>query len=101
MVIDSDDLVARPEATMAAYCAAVGLPFLPTALQWEPGERVEWARSARWHREVSVSAGFEQRDHPDREALEARDEVVRFVTRQQPFYERLRAHRLDVRTSPF
>ena len=96
VVIDSDDLVARPEATMAAYCAAVGLPFLPDALQWEPGERVEWARSARWHKEVSVSAGFEQRDHPDRRALGARDEVARFVTRQQPFYERLRAHRLDV-----
>jgi malate dehydrogenase (oxaloacetate-decarboxylating) len=32
VVIDSDDLVARPEATMAAYCAAVGLPFIPRAL---------------------------------------------------------------------
>jgi hypothetical protein len=30
VVIDSDDLVARPEATMAAYCAAVGLPFQST-----------------------------------------------------------------------
>lgn len=29
VVIDSDDLVTRPEATMAAYCAAVGLPFIP------------------------------------------------------------------------
>ena len=29
VVIDSDDLVARPEATMAAYCAAVELPFIP------------------------------------------------------------------------
>jgi hypothetical protein len=32
VVIDSDDLVIRPEATMAAYCAAAGLPFLPEAL---------------------------------------------------------------------
>jgi hypothetical protein len=32
VVIDSDDLVARPEATMAAYCAAVGLSFIPRAL---------------------------------------------------------------------
>ena len=39
VVIDSDDLVARPEATMAAYCAAVGLPFNPRALIWEHGER--------------------------------------------------------------
>ncbi len=39
VVFDSDDLVARPEATMAAYCAAVELPFIPQALTWEPGER--------------------------------------------------------------
>ena len=39
VVIDSDDLVARPEATMAAYCAAVELPFIPRALTWAPGER--------------------------------------------------------------
>ena len=32
VVIDSDDLAARPGATMAAYCAAVGLPFIPRAL---------------------------------------------------------------------
>jgi hypothetical protein len=36
VVIDSDDLVARPAATMAAYCAAVELPFIPEALTWEP-----------------------------------------------------------------
>ena len=32
--IDSDDLAARSGATMAAYCAAVGLPFIPRALAW-------------------------------------------------------------------
>jgi hypothetical protein len=36
VVIDSDDLVTRPGATMAAYCAAVGLPFIPRALTWSP-----------------------------------------------------------------
>jgi len=34
IVIDSDDLVARPAATMAAYCTAVGLPFNSRALTW-------------------------------------------------------------------
>ena len=63
VVIYSDDLVTRPAATMAAYCAAVGLPFNPLALTWEPGERPEWRRSARWHVDVSASSGFEQREH--------------------------------------
>ena len=48
VVLDSDDLVDRPEVTMRAYCAAVGLPFVPAALTWEPGDRPEWRRSARW-----------------------------------------------------
>jgi hypothetical protein len=62
VVIDSDDLVTRPEATMAAYCAAVGLLFIPRALTWEPGERSEWRRSARWHVDVSASSGFARRE---------------------------------------
>lgn len=49
VVIDSDDLVARAAATMAAYCTAVGLPFDPRALTWEPGKQAEWRRSAGWH----------------------------------------------------
>src|SRR5215469_11500590 len=60
VVVDSDDLVTRPAATMAAYCAAVGLPFLPQALTWEPGERPEWRQYARWHVDASASAGFHQ-----------------------------------------
>jgi hypothetical protein len=74
----------------------MGLPFLPDALQWEPSERAEWTRTARWHQEVSASSGFERRDHPCKDALQSRDEIARFVTRQQPFYEQLRAHRINV-----
>jgi hypothetical protein len=34
VVTDSDDLVTRPAATIGAYCAAVGLSFIPRALTW-------------------------------------------------------------------
>ena len=96
VVIDSDDLVARPEATMAAYCAAVGLPFMPEALTWEPGERPEWRRSARWHAHVSATSGFEQRDPRYTDTVENNDELARFAAHHLPFYERLRAQRLNV-----
>lgn len=96
IVIDSDDLVARPEATIAAYCAAVELPFLPQALTWEPGERPEWRRSARWHADVTVSSGLEQRQPRHTDAVETSDELARFAAHHQPFYEQLRALRLDV-----
>jgi hypothetical protein len=96
VVIDSDDLVARPEATMAAYCRAVGLPFIPEALTWEPGERPEWRRSARWHVAVSTTSGFECRERTYAHTVETSDELARFAAHHQPFYEALHAERLNV-----
>jgi hypothetical protein len=96
VVIDSDDLVARPEATMAAYCAAVGLPFISHALTWEPGERPEWRRSARWHAEVSASSGFARSERTYVHTVETSDELARFAAHHRPFYETLHAQRLDV-----
>jgi hypothetical protein len=96
VVLDSDDLVARPAATMAAYCAAVGLPFLPQALTWEPGERPEWRRTARWHADVSASSGFERRERRTAHAAGPSAEEARFAAHHVPFYEQLHARRLDV-----
>jgi hypothetical protein len=96
LVIDSDDLVDRPDATMAAYCAEVGLPFIPEALTWEPGDRPEWRRSARWHVDVGLTAGFERRPRAYEHTVETSDDLARFVAHHQSFYEELRAHRLDV-----
>jgi hypothetical protein len=95
-VIDSDDLAARPGATMAAYCATVGLPFIPRALAWEPGERPEWRRSARWYADVSASNGFvpHERSYPC--TVENSGELARLAAHHLPFYERLHAQRLDV-----
>jgi hypothetical protein len=96
VVIDSDDLVTRPAATMAAYCAAVGLPFIQEALTWEPGDRHEWRRSARWHVEVSASSGFTARQRVYPNTVENFDELARFAAHHLPFYEQLHAQRLDV-----
>ena len=98
IVIDSDDLVARPAATMAAYCAAVGLPFVQEALTWEPGERPEWRRSARWHVDVSATSGFEQRAQRYAHTVETSGVLSRFAAHHLPFYEELRAQRLTVAT---
>jgi hypothetical protein len=96
VVIDSDDLVTRPAATMAAYCAAVGLPFIPRALAWEPGDRSEWRRSARWHADVSASSGFQRRERAYQQTVENSAQLARFAAHHLPFYEQLYAQRLDV-----
>ena len=99
VVIESDDLMARPEATMAAYCAAVGLPFISSALTWEPGERPEWRRSARWHVDVSASSGFEPPKRRYPHTVETSEELARFAAHHVPFYEKLHAQRLNVEPS--
>ncbi len=96
IVIDSDDLVTQPEATMAAYCAAVELPYIAEALTWEPGERHEWRRSARWHVDVSASSGIERRTTRYADSVETSDELARFAAHHRPFYELLHARRLQV-----
>lgn len=96
VVIDSDDLVTRPAATMAAYCAAVGLPFHPRALTWERGEQPEWRRTARWHTDASDSTGFgrHEREYPHTTQNSAK--LARYAAHHRPFYDRLYAQRMDV-----
>lgn len=99
IVIDSDDLVTRPGATMRAYCTAIGLPFDATALTWAAGARPEWQRSARWHRDASESTCFAEPTNRDRYSLASHPDVRRFVARHQPFYEELRSHKLQPEAS--
>ena len=94
VVIDAEDLVTSSAGTMSAYCSAVGLPFVPEALSWQPGDRAEWRRSARWHRDVRATSGFVARAADHSETVETSAELARFAAHHRPFYERLRAHRL-------
>jgi hypothetical protein len=99
VVIDSDDLIARPAATMAAYCAAVDLPYIPDAITWAPGERSEWRRSARWHRDVSASTAFTARVRTYTHTVESSGDLARFAAHHLPFYELLHEQRLDISTA--
>jgi hypothetical protein len=96
VVIDSDDLVARPAATMAAYCTAVGLPFDSGALTWEPGEQAAWQRSAVWHTDASSSSGFERRARTYQYTVENSGQLARYAAHHRPFYEQLFAQRLEI-----
>lgn len=97
-VVDAADLMRWPHAVIEAYCARVGIPFLPGALRWRPAQRPEWEPSRRWHAEVAASGGF-----GDVEAGTAgqpgldveRDPVsAAFLRHHLPYYEALHARRL-------
>ncbi|GAB1823632.1 sulfotransferase-like domain-containing protein [Herbidospora sp. RD11066] len=91
VVIDSDDLLDRPAETVRAYCAAVGIPFLPDALTWRPGMRSEWQGTSRWHESTSRTTGFARGPGGDVGKVAA-DPVLRaHLEYHLPYYERLKA----------
>ena len=62
VVIDSDDLLADPPTMVAAWCDALGIPFIEAALSWEPGSRSEvlWydGDDSIWHESLKNSDGL-------------------------------------------
>lgn len=94
VVIDSSDLVEDAPGLIAAYCAAVGIPFLPEALNWRPGERSEWQRTSRWHAEASSSAGFRTTPRGHETDVAADPVLSSYLRHHLPFYETLRERRL-------
>jgi hypothetical protein len=99
VVIDSDDLVTRPHETVSAYCRAVGIPFIPEALSWQPGMRLAWQRTSRWHETASVTSGFAPTPPPDLAEVRTNPVLASYLEYHLPFYERLRLAALDV-TAP-
>jgi sulfotransferase family protein len=95
-VIDGDDLVAAPEAIVRAYCARVGIPFVPGALQWQPTVLPSWKRTARWHTSVSESRGFEPPRADGAVDVESHPRLRAYLRYHRPFYDELYARRLRV-----
>jgi hypothetical protein len=93
-VVDSADLLARPEPVLRALCAALGVPFSDRMLWWPKGRRATdgiWAK--HWYQRVEDSTGFEApAAAEERPALAPAAAAIEAECR--PLYERLRAHRL-------
>ena len=95
-VIDSDDLLDDPHAVVAAWCEAVGIPFLPEALSWEPGARpqVGWYDEGSWHDSLSQSDGLKPQPRTYGSIDDAAPEVKEIYAMALPHYQHLHAHRL-------
>lgn len=91
VVIDSDDLLDRPVETVRAYCEAVGIPFLPAALNWLPSMRPEWRATSRWHESTSRTAGFTRGAGGHADVLAANPVLRSHHDYHLPYYEQLHA----------
>jgi hypothetical protein len=94
MVVDGDRFAQNPEATVRAYCDAVGLAHDAGALSWNSGERQEWAPSARWHRDASASSGVHSAENSYAVDVESDERLAGYLRHHLPFYEKLLAEAL-------
>lgn len=94
LVMRSEDLLRDPVAEVRAFCAATGLPFLPGALRWTPGDRPEWQRHRHWHLDTIGSSGFTSGAdaHAYQATVDNHPALRSFYDYHYPFYERIIRH---------
>ena len=98
-LIDSDDLLRQPEATVKAYCDAVGIPFMPQALKWESKvQTVQWEEwEGGWHGEAQSSQGFKEREKRDYVRIEDNEHLKQAYEFCLPYYQKLYEQRLRIK----
>lgn len=92
-VIDARDVLQRPEPALRRLCDAVGIPFSDRMLAWPAGPRLSdgvWGK--HWYDRVWRSTGFLPYRRPTASLPESLGPLVEAA---MPYYERLRAHRLE------
>ncbi len=95
-VIDSDDLLEDPHGMVEVYCNAVGIPFMPESLSWEPGARdeVSWWDGGSFHSNLRNSDGLKPQVRKYVDISQVPDRVKEVYQTVLPHYEALYQHRL-------
>jgi hypothetical protein len=94
LVLRAEDVLRDPAAEVEAFCAAVGLPYLPGALRWEPGDRPEWQRHRGWHLDAISSSGFTASANRYQDTPDNHPRLRSFYDHHYPFYQRIVEHAL-------
>lgn len=99
VLIDSDDLIQKPAAMVKAYCDAVDIPFMPTALQWKAKKRTEMAglwSDGSWYKSLESSHSFEKQNTQDYVAVDDNEHLKQAYEFCLPYYQQLYEHRLRI-----
>lgn len=92
-VIDAEDVLTDPRATLQALCTACAIAFDPAMLAWPAGPKPfdgNWA--PHWYNAAWASTGFARPDTAAAADLPAH--LARIADAAQPYYERMRSFRL-------
>ena len=94
-VIDADDLLDDPHGVTAAWCEAVGIDFMPEALQWDTGEASDmtWYEGGTWHSKLAQSTTL-KRQKRDYVSIDHNQFLIDAHEACLPHYQAMHAHRL-------
>ena len=96
IVVDADDLLAKPQEVMGKWCEMVGIEFHPDKMiTWEPVKPKTWEKWEGWHDDAAKSAGFKAPVHGD-EGDELPDFVKGALKDFMPLYLELYEQRIKV-----
>ena len=91
-VIDAEDVLADPRATLSALCTACGITFDPAMLAWPTGPKsFDGVWAPHWYNAVWQSTGFARVSSSPPE-LPA--ELRAIAEAAQPYYAKLSKYRL-------
>ncbi len=94
VVIDAADLAGDPARTLRAYCRALGLRFMPEALEWNAELPDAWRDVSGWHADLAGSRCIAIPRSSSGPGLDAAPHLRDYYDHHLPFYRKMRAHRL-------
>ncbi|KIY47786.1 hypothetical protein FISHEDRAFT_65949 [Fistulina hepatica ATCC 64428] len=95
VVVDADDLCARPLAALKAYCDAIGVSFTREMCSWQEGPVDTFGTWKGWHDDAERSTGFVKRECADQPRMEGLPEsVAKCIDSNIPHFEYLHERRL-------
>ena len=91
-VIDADQFLNAPEASLKKLCAALHIAFDPAMLNWQKGPKsFDGVWAPHWYNAVWQSTGFEKQ--PPKEAV-LEPSLLKVADAARPLYEKLKAFAL-------
>lgn len=93
IVLDAEELVNAPGNVVQAYCNALGIPFIPDALAWQPPWKPAspiWSET--WHAQLVRSRGFDRQKLPEYPAVQDHPALLALYEACLPYYDKLYEH---------
>lgn len=99
-VFDSSDILENPAAMVKLFCQSVNIPFIESALTWEPGADTSdysWWDGGSFHENLRNSTGLTKQIRRYKTVEECSDRVQQVYRRMKPHYDRLYSFRLTLK----